>query len=471
MDLRKNIAAIFSILAAMLLAAPVTLHAADASPESRGAVKKPNVLFILVDDMGWGDLAGNGGAAVPTPHMDGLAREGTRFTQFYTASPICSASRCGFITGQFPARWKITSFLQTREGNRICEQADFLDPHAPSIVRAFKSAGYATAHIGKWHLGGGRDVTDAPKFAAYGYDLGLGTYESPEPAAPLGLKTMPWGKEREPQQVARHDRTRWMVDETIIFIKKNAGQPWLVNLWLDDVHTPHAPSDEQLAGGGEGTGNAKYRAVLRATDAQIGRLLAALREMRMDTDTIVIVAGDNGPEPSFERKRTGGMRGMKWSLYEGGIRTPLIVRWPDTVPATVNDTTAVSAVDFFPTLCALTGVSAPAGVRFDGEDLSAVWRGGKQPRSTPLLWEYGRKPAEAAGKIRAFPYPTEPGSKSPNVAIREGEWKLLINADGTGAELYDLASDRNEARNLASENPDVTKRLTDAVLTWRKSLP
>ncbi|MGB8168628.1 MAG: sulfatase-like hydrolase/transferase [Chthoniobacteraceae bacterium] len=437
------------------------------------AATKPNVLFILVDDMGWGDLASNGGAKVPTPHMDRLASEGTRFTQFYTASPICSASRCGFITGQFPARWRINSFLQTRAGNRECDQADFLDASAPSFVRSFKKAGYATAHIGKWHLGGGRDVTDAPKFAAYGYDLGLGTYESPEPAAPLGLKSMPWAKECEPQQVPRHDRTRWMVDEALAFAKRNATQPWLVNLWFDDVHTPHVPSDEQKAGAGEGVGNAEYRAVLRETDRQIGRLLDGLRELQLDQNTIVLLSGDNGPQPSFDRARTAGMRGMKWSLYEGGIRTPLIARWPGSIPpGRVNETTVVGAVDFFPTLCGLAGVLVPEPVKFDGEDQSAVFKGTPKPRAAPLFWEYGRKPpAEGAGKIRAFPYPNEPDSKSPNVAIRDGDWKLLINADGTGAELYDLATDRNEAHNLALEKPDVARRLSTAVLTWRKSLP
>jgi arylsulfatase A-like enzyme len=117
-------------------------------------------------------------------------------------------------------------------------------------------------------------------------------------------------------------------------------------------------------------------------------------------------------------------------------------------------------------------VAAPGGVKFDGEDLSAVWKGAKQARSTPLFWEYGRKPpTDAPGKIRAFPYPTEPDSKSPNVAIRDGDWKLLVNADGTGAELYDLATDRNETHNLAAEKTDVAKRLTDAVLAWRQSLP
>ncbi len=454
-------------LRVLLILAVVILGAASGL-----AGERPNVLFILVDDMGWGDLGANGGAGVPTPQMDRLASEGTRFTQFYTASPICSPSRCGFVTGQFPARWRITSFLQTRAGNRECEQADFLDPVAPSLMRAFKAAGYATAHIGKWHLGGGRDVTDAPKFAAYGYDLGLGTYESPEPAAALGLKTTPWSDVTEPQQVKRYDRTRWMVDETIEFIKKHGDQPWLINLWFDDVHTPHAPSDEQLSRAGTGTGTAQYRAVLRATDAEIGRLLDALRQMKQDTRTLVILAGDNGPEPSFQRKRTAGMRGMKWSLYEGGIRTPLIVRWPGTVPVAVNETTVVSAVDFFPTLCALVSVPSPVGVGFDGEDLSSAWKGGKQPRTKPILWEYGRKPApDGSGKMGAFRYPNEPDAKSPNVAIRDGDWKLLINADGTRAELYELASDRNEEHDLSAIRPDITKRLGDAALAWRKSLP
>ena len=338
---------------------------------------KPNVLLILVDDFGWGDLGANGGAGVPTPRMDQLAREGTRFTKFYVASPICSPSRCGLLTGQLPSRWRITSFLQSRAGNAERGQADFLDPKAPSFVRAFKAAGYATAHIGKWHLGGGRDVANAPKFAAYGYDLGLGTYESPEPAAPLGLKSVPWGKEREPQQVVRHDRTRWMVDETLAFAKKSGPQPWLVNLWLDDVHTPYRPKD----GKDDRDFNAKYRDVLTETDRQIGRLLDGLCALGAETNTLVLLAGDNGPEPSLNRTRTAGMRGMKWSLYEGGLRTPLLARWPGVMPASrVNNSPVVSAVDLFPTLCALAGVPAPAGVKFDGEELSAVFKGGEKLR-------------------------------------------------------------------------------------------
>ncbi|WP_395743061.1 sulfatase-like hydrolase/transferase [Prosthecobacter sp.] len=425
------------------------------------AAQKPNVVFILVDDMGWGDPSCFGGK-VSTPHMDHLAQEGMQFRQFYTASPICSASRCGIITGQFPARHRITSYLQTKAGNRECEQADFLDPKAASLPRSFKEAGYATAHIGKWHLGGGRDVTDAPKFAAYGYDVGLGTYESPEPAAPLGLKTTPWETRREPQQVERHDRTRWTVDETLKFLREHASQPCFVNVWFDDVHTPYRP----LEGKDERGLPEKYRDVLAETDRQIGRLLEAL-----PASTFVILCGDNGPEPTLDHTRTKGLRGMKWSLYEGGIRTPLIVRWPGVVPAgVVNDSTVFSSVDFMPTLCALAQIKTP-GADQDGEDMSAALLGEKVLRHKPLFWEYGRKPGEAGKVKNGFPYPKEPNSKSPNVAIRDGDWKLLVNADGTQTELYNLSKDPNETTNLAEKERDTTERLKRAALDWRKALP
>lgn len=432
---------------------------------------RPNVLVILIDDMGWADPSCYGGIGVPTPAFDRLAKEGMRFTQYYAGAPICSASRAALLTGQYAGRNRITSYLQTREGNRTAEQADFLAERAPSFVRTFQAAGYATAHVGKWHLGGGRDVTDAPKFAAYGYDVGFGTYESPEPAAPLGLKTTPWGIETEPQQVPRHDRTRWMVDQALAFIREHKDGPWLVNLWPDDVHTPHRPSGAQEAVAPKGKGTANFRAVLKDLDKQIGRLLDGLRELKLEENTIVVFSSDNGPEPTFERARSGGLRGTKWSLYEGGIREPFIVRWPGKVPAnSVNELTVASAVDVFPTLCALAGVPITENALQDGEDLSAVLRGARRERTKPLFWEYGRKPAEGPGR-GAFPYPVEAGAKSPNVAMREGKWKLLLNDNGHNWELYDLSADRNESRNLAEEKPEIARRLSETAIAWRKSLP
>ncbi len=425
------------------------------TPAAIRAAARPHIVFVLADDMGLGDIGIYGGTVAPTLNLDRLAREGTRFTRYYSASPICSPSRCGLITGQFPARWQITSFLQTRAGNRVCEQADFLDPRAPSLPRLLKAEGYTTAHVGKWHLGGGRDVTNAPPFAAYGYDVGLGTYESPEPAAGLGLKTMPWGTNREPQQVARHERTRWMVDETLAFLKRNADGACFVNLWLDDTHTPWVP--RELAQGARAP-RANLRAVLQEMDRQIGRLMDAV-----PTNTLLIFATDNGALPTLNGERSLGLRGSKLSLYDGGIRLPLIARWPGRIPAgRVDDSTVLSAVDMLPTLAALVHARLPDEFR-DGEDLSAALLGKPAMRSKPLFWEYGRNET-------GFKFPAAP-DRSPNVAILDGSWKLLINADGTRKELYELNSDPKERTNLVARQADVARRLSAQALDWRKSLP
>ena len=429
---------------------------------------KPNVILILADDFGWGDLSCyNADALAKTPHLDRMAREGVRFTEFYVASPICSPSRCGIVTGQWPARWRINSYLQTRAGNAACGQADFLDPKAPTLPRVLKGAGYATAHVGKWHLGGGRDVRNAPRFAAYGYDRGLGTWESPEPHPDLTATDWIWS-DKDPAR--RWDRTSWMVDRTLDFLREHPDAPCFVNLWLDDTHTPWVPSaDDQAVGkGGRTVGKpdtpGRFRKVLTAMDAQLGRLLDALRASKSSRPTVVLFLGDNGPLPTFAQRRAGGLRGSKLSLYEGGIRTPCLAWGPGIVPAGVtNDTTVFAAEDLLPTLAGLCGAPLPAGYISDGEDLGPALRGESPRRSKPLFWEYGRNE-------KAFAYPGGK-NRSPNVAVRDGHWKLLVNADGTGAELYDLAADPKEARDLAASRPEVAKPLADRALVLRKSLP
>ena len=303
---------------------------------------------------------------------------------------------------------------------------------------------------------GAGDVADAPKFAAYGYDLGLGTYESPEPAAALGLQTTPWGpdEKREPQQVPRHDRTRWMADETIAFLKTHDSQPCFVNLWFDDVHTPWVPASAVT-----GKDRVNLAAVISEMDNQIGRLLDAL-----PVNTLVIFASDNGALPTFKGERNVGLRGSKLSLYEGGIRLPFIARWPGHVPAgMVDDTSVLHAVDMLPTLAAIGGAALPKRSAGDGLDISAALLGKPVERTKPLFWEYGRNET-------SFKYPAQP-DRSPNVAMLDGKWKLLINADGSGAELYDIGSDPNETRNLAEAQPDVAAKLKAAALEWRASLP
>lgn len=418
------------------------------------AQSPPNIVFFLADDLGPGDLGCYGGKLAPTPNIDRLAREGLRFTNFHVAAPICSPSRCGLITGMFPARWRITSFLQTRAGNRACGQADFLDPAAPSLPRALHAAGYATAHIGKWHLGGGRDVADAPKFAAYGYDEGVGTWESPEPHPDITATAWIWSPK---DRVKRWDRTAFFVDKALDFLARHRGQPCFINLWPDDPHTPWVPNpgDGALPPGDTRESLAR---VLAENDRQLGRLLDAL-----PPDTLFIYASDNGPLPTLG-ERTRGLRGSKLSLYEGGTRLPFIVRWPGHVPAgRVDETTVISAVDMLPTICALAKAGLPPDAKFDGEEMSAALLGTPLVRTSPLFWEYGRNG-------ESFKYP-EGRDRSPNVAVRDGQWKLLVNADGAGAELYDLAGDPNETKNLATERPEIAQRLTGRALAWRRSLP
>lgn len=432
-----------------------------------GKLVRPNIIFVLTDDFGWGDLGSYGGTFVRTPHLDRMALEGIRFTQFYVASPICSPSRTGCTTGAFPARWRITSYLQTRKGNAACEQADFLDSSAPSLGRLLKSAGYATAHIGKWHMGGGRDVVNPPSIGEYGFDEWVSTWESPDPHPDITATHWIWSPE---DKVKRWDRTAFFVDKTLDFLRRHPNQPCYVNLWPDDTHTPFVPGPamkSRYGGNEDNQGEANFKGVLEEYDRQMGRLLAGLKELGIATNTLVIFSGDNGPLPSYDHRRTGGLRGSKLSLYEGGIREPFLVWWPGRAPAgRVDERTVLTAVDLLPTLCKIAGASIPAPVaeKLDGEDLSAALTGHSTTRRKPIFWEYGRNNT-------SFVYPKVLHDRSPNVAVREGNWKLLLNADGSAPELYDLAADPKEENDLAEARRDVTKRLSRKALEWRRSLP
>jgi len=412
--------------------------------------------------MGCGDLGCYGGTLAPTPNIDRLAREGIRFTQFYVASPICSASRTGLTTGMFPARWCITSYLHERKANRGCEQADYLDPRAPSLARILKNAGYATGHFGKWHMGGGRDVTDAPPFEAYGFDEHASTYESPDPHPDITATDWIWS---DKDKVKRWDRTAFFVDKALDFLRRHKDQPCYVNVWPDDVHTPWVPSGERLSEYPNGpVEQRKFQAVLDEYDRQLGRLLTGLEQLGIDQNTIVIFSSDNGPLPTFGGRRAGGLRGSKLSLYEGGIIEPLIVHWPGHTPiGQVDKVTLLGGVDLLPTVCALAGVPLPKDIQLDGENLSAAILGRPIQRTKPLFWEYGRNE-------QFFAYP-QGRDRSPNLAVREGRWKLLVSADGHGAELYDLNADPKETISLAKEHPDVAERLARMAMQWRRALP
>jgi arylsulfatase A-like enzyme len=437
-------------------------NAQPPSPASSGDTSRPNIVFVLTDDMGYSDPGCYGGTFAPTPNIDKLASEGVRLTHFYDNAPICSASRAAFITGMFPARWNFTSYLSTRRDNLDAEQSNFLSLDAPAMARILKAAGYATAHFGKWHLGGGRGIP-APPFSAYGYDEHIGTWESPEPDPNITATGWIWSP-KDP--VKRWQRTAYFVDHALDFLKRHKGQPCYVEVWPDDVHTPWVPNLERETTHPNSDQEEDFIKVLAEYDRQMGRLFDGIKNLGLEQNTLVVFTSDNGPAPSFNHARTGGLRGGKYSLYEGGVRVPFIVRWPGhTIAGRVDNQNIVEAVDLFPTFCSVAHAPMPTDFTFDGQDMIQALVQGNNAAPQTIFWEYGRTPG------RPFIYPRSPYDRSPNVAVREGKWKLLVNADGTSAELYDLETDPKETTNLASQQLDTTERLREAALAWRRSLP
>jgi arylsulfatase A-like enzyme len=415
------------------------------------AAARPNIIFILTDDMGYGDIGCYNGKYA-TPNIDRMAAAGSKFTRYYSAAPVCSPSRVGFITGMAPAKWKITNYLSDRKHNKDCEQSDYLDPGAPSIARAFHDAGYATGHFGKWHMGGGRDVRNAPSIALYGFDEWASTWESPDPDPLLTSTNWIWAMA---DSIKRWDRTAYFIDRTLAFLKKNTGKPCFINLWPDDVHTPWVPGDDFVKQ--EGDQEKNFVRVLKEYDLQIGRLLDSLKSSGLDKNTIVIFTSDNGPAPNFRHDRSAGLRGAKLSLFEAGIKMPFIA-WGATIPAGKTDSVSViTATDLFPTLCKMAKINF-AG-KSDGEDRAFAITGRSSARKQDIFWEYGRNEM-------GFDYPKHPGDRSPSLAILSGHWKLLINPDGSDAQLYDILADKNETRNIADEEKTIVNQLSKKVFKW-----
>lgn len=417
---------------------------------------RPNILIIYTDDMGVGDVSFLNDGWVQTPNIDRLARTGIVVENYYTAAAVSSPSRAGLTTGIFPLELGINTFLHTRKHNADCEQNDFLDPKFPSMARAFQEIGYHTAHIGKWHMGGGRDVDNAPSIIQYGFDEYLTTYEGPDPDPAITATDWIWSPQ---DSVKRWQRTEYFVNKTLEFMARNRDRAFFVNLWPDDMHTPYVPDSEAQQQEKTWSMPRNFKAVLAEYDKQIGRLLDGMKQLGLDKNTIVIFTSDNGPMPYYEKQRTNGLRSMKCSLYEGGIRMPFVICWPDHIPAgKVDRQSVVCSVDLFPSLCAMTGAKLPEGFVYSGEDMSLVFLGNPKTRTTDLMWEFGRN---------AFFYQhKKPENKSPHLAIRRGDMKLLLNSFDDRIELYDLRKDPYEQRNLAEKYPALVKELSERVIHW-----
>ena len=442
--------ALFLLLAAL----------AATTPAFAAGPARPNIIFILADDLGWGDLSCYGNQLLKTPHLDRLAAQGKLFTNFYVAGSVCSPSRCGFFTSNYPARQRIHGHFATPEMNTARGMSQFLDPKVPNVAASLRAAGYATAHVGKWHLG---NNSGGPPIADYGFDyVGSG-----EGSAGAGIIAG--------DRHYRAKSTAHFVDQSLEFIKGRGEKPFYLQLWTLLPHATLNPTPEQIAPFERfsnpdiphKSARTIYYASVADLDTQVGRLMDELAKLGLADNTAIFFSSDNGPEEIFITNAghsgvgsPGPFRGRKRSLYEGGVRVPFIVRWPAKIFAgKIDDTSVVGGVDFMPTVLKLAGVPAPAAWRPDGEDVSDILTGAPRARVNPLMWEWR---FNIAGHVN---------NRSPQLAIRDGDWKLLVNPDRTRTELYDLGRDRLQVDNVATQHPEVVARLSDRVIAWAKELP
>lgn len=434
---------------------------------------KPNVLVLFIDDMGYADPSCFGNPLVKTKNIDRLAKEGLRLRNFYVNSPICSASRTALCSGQYQQRWAINSFLHTREANQKKRMANYLDTACLHTAQIFKNAGYRTAHFGKWHMGGGRDIGEAPLPTEYGFEESLVSFEGLGDRVLFENGVLAEYSEKLGNgniiHLPKRETTRLYVDKSIDFLKRIDGDPFYLEVFPNDVHDPFLPEDrvgEQLKRITSNPEEQKFLAVLLEMDRQIGRLLDYLDASGLSENTIVIFTSDNGPTdwPRYYKAGTnppgftGPFFGRKWSLWEGGIRMPFIIRWPNKVPADhVDDTSIVAAFDLQQSLLQMAGIDAPAGKAYDGEDRSGVFLGEPSARANPLFWEYG-----AYGSLQ----PGYEDHRSPFLAMRDGDWKLLVNPDGSSAQLYNLKTDPGERKDKAGEHSQKVEEMSEATLKW-----
>jgi arylsulfatase A-like enzyme len=443
-----------------------------------------NVVVVLIDDMGWMDTSVYGSTFYETPNIDRLAAEGARFTQFYTAGSVCSPTRASIMTGKHPARLDLTNWIGG-EQNGLLDQAEYIRqlPHGEvTIGEAFQAAGYHTGYIGKWHLGESAYLPDTQ-----GFEFNFAVNQAGQPASyfspyagPNPSVTDVPDLPGDPDDAYLTDR---LTDASLEFIENSQAIPFLLVLSHYAVHTPlQGPADEveryeakAAALGPESEDHyeaerdaetklrqdhATYAAMVESTDRSVGRILDKLAELSLDRNTVVVFLSDNGGLSTLMRRSpnqaTANMplRAGKGWLYEGGIRAPLIVRWPGMISAgTVVSAPAVTT-DVFPTLLELAGLPGQPANHADGASLVGAMDGEPDVHEA-LFWH--------------FPHYHGSGNR-PGGAVRIGDLKLVEWFEDGAVELYDLSSDLGERQDLSTERPEDTARLLTELRTWRDDL-
>jgi arylsulfatase A-like enzyme len=429
---------------------------------SRAAAPRPNIIFLLLDDLGWRDFGCYGNTFHETPNLDKLAGEGVRFTNAYAACPVCSPTRASIMTGKYPARLHLTDWIP---GRSQWPTAKLLTPafeqQLPlaeiTIAEALKPLGYRTASIGKWHLGGPGFWPDQQ-----GFDLNVAGTERGSPASYFGPFDLP-----NLQGGSKDDYlTEKLTDAAERFIEQSAGRaPFFLYLPEFTVHIPlqareAAVEKYRRKSGRKDFPNPVYAAMVESFDIALGRLRAKLDQLKIADNTILFVTSDNGGlryEGGSKAPVTDNrpLRAGKGHLFEGGIREPLLVRWPGvTKPGGVIDA-PVSSIDYFSTILEMAGGWVPAGDRVDGASIAPLVRGSPPPKRDALYWHY--------------PHYSNQGGV-PAGAVRQGDWKLIEFYEDCRLELFNLKDDLGEIRNLVRREPAKAAELHRMLQRWRESV-
>lgn len=481
------------------------LTAGFVGPVQKVKQARPNILFILIDDLGWTDIGafGNrsdGDAAIrsspfyETPNVDALAKKGVRFTNAYAACPVCSPTRASIMTGKYPARLKATDWFGAPQPGTVGKHWTKNKPLLPApyeenlalsettLAEAFKRNGYSTFIAGKWHLGETEEYWPEKQ----GFDINKGGYSSGSPRGKGYF--VPYANPRLTDGPVGEDLTDRLANETVSFIRENklgphrtggpAAKPFFAYFSMYSVHTPlQAPQDlidkytekKKRLGledkwGKEDNQKVRltqslpvYAAMIESMDRAVGKVLTALRENGVEQETIVVFMSDNGGLSTAEGHPTSNLplRAGKGWLYEGGIREPMIIYWPGVnKTGRVSDQVATST-DFYPTLLEMAGLPSLPSQHADGVSLVPALKGKKMARG-PVYWHYPH-------------YGNQGGS--PGSAVRDGDWKLIEwFEEGRETELFNLKTDIGEQTNLAKTNPAKVAELQQKLTDWRKTV-
>jgi arylsulfatase A-like enzyme len=446
-------------------------------------MRRPNIILILMDDLGWKDLSCYGSSFYETPNLDQLAARSVRFTDAYAACPVCSPTRASIMSGKYPARVGVTNFIGGHTQGRLVDAPYVrqLPLAEASLATALREGGYATWHVGKWHLGGRDYWPDR-----HGFEVNVGGCDWGMPNqgyfSPWGLPTLPDG----PAGEYLPDR---LMDEAIGLIERSDGRPFFLNYWDYCVHIPIQAKPEKVAkyeakaralgldarptfAEGEPfpcehkkdqrvvrrllQSDAAYAAMIESVDENIGRLLQALEATGQADDTIIIFTSDNGGLATAEGSPTCNAplaEGKGWR-YEGGTREPLFVHWPGVAAPGVC-ATPVTSPDLYPTILEMAGLPLRPEQHVDGVSLAPLLRGEGAPEREALYWHYPH-------------YGNQGGT--PGASLRAGDWKLIEFYEDGRLELYNLREDVSEERNRAADLPALAARLQALLAAWRESV-